>query len=299
MPAHRITSACPTSLPLMGIGKHIKYLGALAVVAALSLPLMGIGNVLSTGSKSRTHVSSLPLMGIGNPDGPRPRRTSRRPSHYPSWGSERRQDRRPSKMRSTNSKPHYPSWGSETVLRGLPRRAVNGAHYPSWGSETSARARPGCLGCSAPHYPSWGSETSPTLTNGHPATWLSLPLMGIGNYGGPMKRCTVCKRNSLPLRGSETSEAAAGRRGGNVLITPHGDRKPRHPCAGSSRTPPLITWGGNTSRRRSLPLMGIGNLYLGQRRQQRHRHLITPHGDRKLLPRRAVPVACRTSHYPS
>ena len=212
-------------------------------------------------------------------------------------------------MRSTNSKPHYPSWGSETAAR-VATKGVNGAHYPSWGSETSARARPGCLGCSsAPHYPSWGSETSPTLTNGHPATWLSLPLMGIGNYGGPMKRCTVCKRNSLPLRGSETSEAAAGRRGGNVLITPHGDRKPRHPCAGSSRTPPLITPHGDRKRRAavasipaavaSLPLMGIGNLYLGQRRQQRHRHLITPHGDRKLLPRRAVPVACRTSHYPS
>ena len=85
-----LQAAISDSLPLMGIGnlagtshnlglpdlitphgdrKHIKYLGALAVVAALSLPLMGIGNVLSTGSKSRTHVSSLPLMGIGNPDG--------------------------------------------------------------------------------------------------------------------------------------------------------------------------------------------------------------------------------------
>ena len=37
------------------------------------------------------------------------------------------------------------------------------------------------------------------------------------------------------------------------------------------------------------PSWGSEN-YLGQRRQQRHRHLITPHGDRKLLPRRAVPV---------
>ena len=54
------------------------------------------------------------------------------------------------------------------------------------------------------------------------------------------------------------------------LITPHGDREPG------------LWFRLNQRDKTSLPLMGIGNLQVGERRQRPDPQLITPHGDREL-----------------
>ena len=151
------------------------------------------------------------------------------------------------------------------------------------------------------HYPSWGSETV-LDRDGQNVIGNSLPLMGIGN--GQVFQ-------------------AVGRR--NVLITPHGDRKPaprrircatrrtHYPSWGSETTwqPPSAhteatshypSWGSETGRAKrisrtrwsSLPLMGIGNKVTHHGAEPGF-ILITPHGDRKPAATASTQVSPSTS----
>ena len=101
----------------------------------------------------------------------------------------------------------------------------------------------------------------------------SLPLMGIGNRSPSSGRHRY-RSAHYPSWGSETCSRTTAPTTARALITPHGDRKPRH------------FRGVGQQMRSSLPLMGIGNL-------------ITPHGDRKRrgAGRTAAPAA--PPHYPS
>ena len=83
-----ILSALRLSLPLMGIGNFCSLATREGLTTAHSLPLMGIGNPHPSMAGSIGTASSLPLMGIGNPPRCTAGSTSRRCTHYPSWGSE-------------------------------------------------------------------------------------------------------------------------------------------------------------------------------------------------------------------
>ena len=144
---------------------------------------------------------SLPLMGIGN--SVHTMQDAQHSASLPLMGIGNKTG--VSTMPALRRKTHYPSWGSETGSGSFDYSRIRRTHYPSWGSETKMRS------CTA-----W------TDADG------SLPLMGIGNclFRLPGKQVI---RVSLPLMGI-----------GNpchgidiilvdiMLITPHGDRKPRN-----------------------------------------------------------------------
>ena len=174
-------------------------------MGTLSLPLMGIGNEDLAFLRGRVHLHLITPHG----DRKRPGSSELRCNHcrlITPHGDRKRW--RGTTAAAGSRRAHYPSWGSETAAPRMWPAPPAPPHYPSWGSETPARHH-ASRSPAGTHYPSWGSETGPPGTGVPKFDRISLPLMGIGNFGG---RLVI-------------GAGAAG------LITPHGDRK-RHgyPC---------------------------------------------------------------------
>ena len=139
--------------------------------------------------------------------------------------------------------PHYPSWGLET------RRSNRRAQRVTRTSVTSLPL----MGIGNPHHASRSSSG--------PRHFVSLPLMGIGNPQSTNRlECLGTPSSHYPSWGLETQ----------CLITPHGDWKPglelRIPAPSLFSLPLMgignVGLGNNfaTTEKDSLPLMGIGNL---------------------------------------
>ena len=255
---------------------------------------MGIRNPYRSSSMSSRRTTSLPLMGIRNTWRPRTGSASPR-SHYPSWGSGTRCNRRDGAHARLHSLP----------LMGIRNRPCALVHArwvlvlttPSWGSGTRRQAV--LIGqdvdLTTPH----GDQEQLAVCRGEPHPRLTTPH-------GDQER---------PGRGP-------ARRRARSLTTPHGDQEPVRD-AGQSFTPwsarslPLMGIRNLTTPRsigvrnradasstggRSLPLMGIRNEVLGA--GARGGHLTTPHGDqeRSSLPLMGMECAgssgCPTSSLP-
>ena len=209
-------------------------------------------------------------------------------------------------VRTTSSSPrtHYPSWGLETSVHPFDVRRNCLSHYPSWGLETSGKATKTTRRWRT-HYPSWGLETS-WFDGLSPRGHSSLPLMGIGNdqYGAPLGPLTY---DSLPLMGIGNLADRPPAVQVQILITPHGDwkRQARSQARATlAASLPLMGIGNGfmggikSTLSHSLPLMGIGNARMLGCDRPSVVALITPHGDWKRPEQRTLHRSS-PPHYPS
>ena len=296
----------PISLPLMGIGnsprglapvarsiflitphgdRKLRCRGAPSAPASGSLPLMGIGNGHAPRPETLRQRLSLPLMGIGNQERLADSERTQASLITP-HGDRKRKLPRVRDGAQADSLPLMGignSRGARRYGRGTPLITPHGDRKHA---RVSGRRRvPEAL--TTPH----GDRKLGAAPATAKVTRVSLPLMGIGNRRASFN---VGGRTwfSLPLMGigNQLVGLAAAPRS-ELLITPHGDRKPvwgigegRHlmpslPLMGIGNM--LTLRPGFHIRNFSLPLMGIGNKGVISRISRTGEPLITPHGDRK------------------
>ena len=277
----------------------------LSFACSISLPLMGIRNV---GRVPGVHQVVELTTPHGDQERPSTRRRATRPrSHYPSWGSGTRTDRRRCRR---GAPPHYPSWGSGTHGdRGRAPR-LRDLTTPHGDQERQpARRRPCTPPLTTPHgdqeppgalvthagfsssLPPHGDQERGVRRFSSVRTWTSLPLMGIRNNWLSAEASRI--HDSLPLMGIRNVRDGVRRAGELVVSLPlMGIRNPsvtpvRDTVVGRSlplmgirnthRSPPGVT------RARSLPLMGIRNDPILAHAPPRADRLTTPHGDQERI----------------
>ena len=148
---------------------------------------------------------------------------------------------------STRRTTHYPSWGSETVTSfrrhyGLPEKTS----LPLMGIRNLCVTPQSHEQILDPHYPSWGSETWVGTIRATKERKLTTPHgdQKLGSWASP-PACT--EAYSLPLMGIRNHEIGPGNSGAARLTTPHGDQKL------------YVLRAVLAVRDNSLPLMGIRN----------------------------------------
>ena len=213
------------SLPLMGIGNPAAARASAEHCPSASLPLMGIGNQRTIEALQAWIAISLPLMGIGNH-----RRVvaGRGPAGggglITPHGDRKHRRRRGARRDGLDTELITPHGDRKPALSIGPAVPAHLGLITPHGDRKLGIALAGHAAYSPAHYPSWGSETSSASGAVRPRRSYSLPLMGIGNLAAVVW---------------------AGQP--EVLITPHGDRKPvgsTDPAA--EHIPHYPSWGSET-----------------------------------------------------